>query len=537
MDYLAFIQELRDAHGDTIEILSDKLVAWLTTAGTTTFELSSGDFTIQNLPNIEAGNFTVEAGANISVNAPVKLYNDGGTVKAKELAESTTVESAIASGTVEGVYYSSTFDRLLIVYNDGAEAVKARIGTIASDGTISFGAESTIRSAGTSISYVKISKMNGSQFVVTVIDDGTVCLIGGEFTDASTLSLGVELDATLSDVVNYKIASDETDKLALVTIHDDTSANYTLESRIYDFTTATLAIAMTVGSDDVIYTSADYGNDLIWDDSAFDLCYNSTDDVFHSLYSYGDVSGYITYLMHVQIDPDGTLSTPNAIYTLTSPTTSVAGYWFPRGLFWDEGNEQLLVYLPTVDVLNTTYSIYAMRAEIISDDANAVRLTYLHSYKPTEIGTYFRPNTFVPYYDAIRGETYVIYKPYGVTSAFLLKYNAQLNDDRYIESVTYNSSANPTSGITKTVDNLVFGAGTKIYSYSFDERNLFVGCAIETETTGDDVDICLRGHKSTVFVGLIPGSVYYLQKNLSISTSKNEYPVGIALSTTSMQIF
>lgn len=537
MDWTTLISELRDAHSDTIEILSDKLVAWLTTAGSTTFELSSGDFTIQNLPNIEAGNFTVEAGANISVNAPVKLYNDGGTVKAKELAESTTVESAIASGSVEGVYYSSTFDRILLVYNDGLEAIKARIGTIASNGTIAFGAESTIRTIGTSISYVKISKMNGSQFVVTVIDDGNVFLIGGEFTDASTLSLGVELDATLTNVKNYKISSDESDKLALVTIHDDGAANYTLESRIYDFTTATLAIAMTVGSDDVIYTSADYGNDFIFNDSAFDLCYNSTDDVFHSLYSYGDVSDYITYLMHVQIDPDGTLSTPNAIYTLTSPITSVAGYWFPRGLFWDAGNEQLLAYLATVDVLNTTYSIYAMRAEIISDDANAVRLTYLHSYKPTEIGTYFRPNTFIPYYDAIKGETYVIYKPYGVTSAFLLKYNAQLNGDRYIESITYNSSANPTSGITKTVDNLVFGAGTKAYTFSFDERSLFVGCAIETETAGDDVDICLRGHKSSMFVGLIPGAVYYLQKNLTISTLKNSYPVGIALSSTSMQIF
>ncbi len=92
MDYTQFVNELKNSHSDTIEILSDKLVAWLTTAGSTTFELSSGDFTIQNLPNIEAGNFTVEAGANISVNAPVKLYDDGGTVKAKALVESKIVE-------------------------------------------------------------------------------------------------------------------------------------------------------------------------------------------------------------------------------------------------------------------------------------------------------------------------------------------------------------------------------------------------------------------------------------------------------------
>ncbi len=100
IDYAQFINELKTAHSDLIEILSAKLKNWVTTSGTTTFNLSSGDVTVQNIPDIDNQNFIVKAGEVLTLNKVVKLQNDGSSVA--EAIEITHIDDAYAGVVTNG---------------------------------------------------------------------------------------------------------------------------------------------------------------------------------------------------------------------------------------------------------------------------------------------------------------------------------------------------------------------------------------------------------------------------------------------------
>jgi len=528
------VQVIEDAHADTLEILANKLTEWITGNTAVTFNLTTGNFTVDSLPQIQAGTTTVVAGENLSANTPVKLVDDSGTTKAYALDEEGFVESSMSSGDIIAVYYSSTYDRILAIYDGGSEDIQGRIGTVNANGTITFGAETEIRATGTSISDIKIMKISGDEFVVAVIDDEETILRGGKFSDASTLSLGVECSTGTANVKAHRVATDESSLISLVTISDDGSANYTLDSEIFQFTTGTSAIAGVAGSDNNIYTSADYGNDFIFNDSAFDICYNSDDGVFHCLYSYIDDSETDSFLMHCQIAAsDGTLSTPNQIYTISSSI----GWWFPNGMKWDTGNSQLLTFLAVPNSSSGTFSIYLQRCVITSNNAIPLDLTYISAYLPNP--AFPDVYRFIPYFDLSRGEAYVLYSHYNISKSYLVQINVEYGNDRLMNITNYNDTKYAGYDITKTDSVLVFGsyASNKAYVHILDERPNFIGVVTETKSLGQNVTLCPIGYKASSFSSLTTGSTYYLQSDLSITTTKSAHPIGKALSSTTLQLF
>jgi hypothetical protein len=538
MDYTQFVNELKNSHSDTIEILSDKLVAWLTTAGATTFNLSSGDFTIQNLPNIEAGNFTVKAGANISVNAPVKLYDDGGTVKAKELAESEIIEStALGLSDSEGYFYSSTYGTFLHIVHDATD-VTGKIGTIATDGTITYGASFPIYS-GTVLgnisltrNSVRITSMGANDFVISILDDGNIILIGGTFSNANTVVLGAEFDTTKTLVVDYTIASNGSDTLHLLF---ETSTSNELFSELYDYTQLTNSLVMIVGSDLTMSASTIVS-------ATFKNCYDNNNDMFHSIYS--NIDATYEYIYHASVNV-----TTGAIQTSGSELTKNVRdkiHRCPSNLFYNDVNKTLVMLSTTtnLETLPGKVTMEIINISIQSDDVQIINIDkILDPFSGDALNDVLFSSSL---FDSDRNMIIMNYTGLNIANmdkSFFVEIDLSTNPSilRRFELYRYEDGVSTWCGydILKTDKYYIFKpyGEEKIFTCNFEERSFLAGVAIEAKLSGEDVTVALKSQFANSFVGLVVGKTYYLQKDMTVSTTKNEYPLGIAVSSTKLKLF
>jgi hypothetical protein len=529
MNYTQFVNELKNSHSDTIEILSDKLIAWLTTAGTTTFNLSSGDFTIQNVPNITLGKYTVEAGENITQNAPVRLYNDGGTIKAKALIESEIVDSNVADLlATDDFYYCSTYDRFLHLDSDGvANVLTAKIGTVASDGTITYGAVIPIYT-GVDLYPVntKLVSMGSEDFVIAILEDDNVIFIGGKFTNASTIVLGAEVDTSKTLVTNFSLASNGSDIVNLVF---QTSSADELFSELYEYSNVDSSLVMIVSSDKTVSASTIINN-------SFRNCYDITNDVFHCIYS--NIDATYEYMLHCSIDSlTGVLQ--QASHELSKVVRDKIHYC-PSGLFYDVRTNNLILLSSTsyVDLNYTDLDLF--RIEILLDDVMMINQNKilnasmrLHLDESSIISVYF---------DESRNVLVFNYSGYESDKSVLVE--VALNDVpelKRFETYRFESGVSGYCGksIIKTLNHYIFKPllEAKIYSCNVEERDSYIGIANETKLSGADILVSLSGDTIATFAGLNVGSTYYLQKDMTLSTVKSNYPVGKAITTTSLRLF
>lgn len=539
MDYTQFVNELKNSHSDTIEILSAKLVNWLTTAGTTTFELSSGDFTIQNLPNIEAGNFTVEASETINQNDPVKFINDGGTVKAKKLLESEIVEST-ASGLSEseGFFYSSTYDRFLHIEHD-LTTVTGKIGTVADDGTITYGSLIPIYSGGTNLgnisftrNSVRIISMGDNNFVISILDDNNIILIGGNFSNASTILLGSELDTSKTLVTDYSISSNGLDTIHLIF---QTSASNLLYSEIYTYTPATNALVMMVDSDNTMSASS-----IV--DASFKNCYDADNDMFHSIYS--NIDATYEYLYHASVDvTNGDIQTSGC--ELTKNVRDKI-HRCPSNLFYNEISKQLVMLSTTtnLEVLPGKVEMEIINISIQSDDVQIINIDKI--LDPFSGGALNDVLFSASLFDSERNMLVMSYTGLNIGNSdksFFVEIDMSTNPSllKRFELYIYEDGVSNFCGydIIKTSKHYIFKpyGEEKIFSCNFEERHNFIGIAIETKTAGNDITIALRSQFAGGFAGLTPGRIYYLQKDMTVSDTFSEYKLGIAVSSTTLKLF
>lgn len=529
MDYIAFVTLLKNAHDDVIEILSAKLVSWLTTAGTTTFNLSSGDVTLQNIPNITLGKYTVKAGENISQNAPVRFYNDGGTIKAKALIESEIVDSNVADLlAVDSMYYCSTYDRFLHLDSNGlTNTLTAKIGTVASDGTITYGAVIPIYT-GVSITptSTRLVSMGTEDFVIAILEDDNVIFIGGKFTNASTIVLGSEVDTSKTLVTDFSLASNGSNIVNLVF---QTSTADNLFSELYEYSNVDSSLVMVVGSNKTVSASS-----II--DHTFGNCYDITNDMFHCIYS--NIDATYEYMKHCSINSlTGVLQ--QASHELSKVLRDKIHYC-PSGLFYDVRTNNLILLSSTsyVDLNYTDLDLF--RIEVLIDDVMMINQNKilnasmrLHLDESSIIATYFDElrNVLVFNYSGAEGDKSVFVE-------------IALNDVpelKRFETYRFESGFSGYCGksIIKTLNHYIFKTlpETKIYSCNVEERDSFIGIANETKLSGADILVSLSGDTISTFAGLNVGSTYYLQKDMTLSTVKSNYPIGKAITTTSLRLF
>jgi len=521
MDYNAFITELRNAHGDTIEILSDKLRNWVSTAGQTTFNLSSGDFTVDNIPSVLAGDFKAEAGENITINTPVKIYDDGGTVKARMLKES-QLESTVTAFSSGSAIYNSTYDKVLVAYQTSGDGVFLRIGTIASDGSMTFESEVTVTTDATAsfLPGPMLLTMNGGFVLVYNIDDN-IKIIGGKFTSATTLSLGAELDLSLSDVNYIVTASDLVDKVNVIYSKTD----FTLNSTVIDFNSTTLIVAKVAGSDQTIQGTT--GSDGVLS-TAFSVGYNASDSLFHCLFTYGDGAGEFS-LKHRYISLAGVLQgTADNIFTLSGSV----GWWFPRAVFYDSGNDQIIAFVGALSSAGN--NMFLMRFTNDSGSLAVATQTNLFTYEDSGSSPY-PPKTFSSFYLSSESKIFTNYR--NTLGANLITTSLELGNDIVESFEMYDLGGTASRAITVADSFLFLSTAGKAFTKGLEERTSFAGVAIESKTTGNDVSICLSGSRASTFIGLTIGARYYLQKDLSISTTKTSYLIGIAISATTLKLF
>lgn len=529
MDYAQFVNELKNSHSDTIEILSDKLVAWLTTAGTTTFELSSGDVTLQNVPNISLGKYTVSAGENISVNAPVRFYNDGGTIKAKSLKESVVVESSCTDlSAVDQLYYCSTYDRVLHLNSDGStNEIIAKIGTIASDGTISYGASIPIYSGTTLYPMAtKVVSMGADNFVITILEDDNLILLGGKFSNASTIVLGSELDTSKSLVTGFSVSSNESNTVNLVF---STSTADLLFSELYTYSNVDYSLVLVVDSNKTISAST-----IIAD--SYRNCFDSVNERFHCLYSNRDET--YEYLRYCSID-----STIGTLFPATdelSKTVLTKIHYFPSGLFYDPRTNNLILLSSTEYVDLNYVDLDVIRIDILDDDIMLINTNKI--LNPSLRVTSGMPTLLNSYFDIGRNLLVFNYSGYNSDkSAFVEVLLSDVPQLKRFEVYRFDS------GVTSYCGNSIIKAGNfyvfkpileeKIFSCNVDERDLYIGFANETKTSGNNILISISGDTISTFSELNVGSTYFLQKDMTISEVFSNNPIGKAVSTTSLRLF
>lgn len=534
MDYISFVNLLKDAHADTCEILSAKLVSWLTTAGTTTFELSSGSITLQNVPNITLGKYTVEAGENIAQNAPVRFYNDGGTIKAKALLESEIVDSNVADLlAMDDFYYCSTYDRFLHLDSDGvANVLTAKIGVVASDGTITYGAVIPIYT-GVNLYPVntRLVSMGSEDFVIAILEDDNVIFIGGKFTNATTIVLGSEVDTSKTLVTDFSLASNGSDTINLIF---STSTSDLIYSELYSYSDVDSSLVFVDNSNKTVSASASVVADAV--EGSFKNCFDLTNDMFHCIYS--NIDEAYEYMRHCSIN-----STTGALQQASHELSKVLRskiHYCPSGLFYDVRTNNLILLSSTshVDLNYTDLDLF--RIEVLLDD---VMMINQNKVLNASMRLHLDDNAIISaYFDEPRNVLVFNYSGYESDKSVFVE--IALNDVpelKRFETYRFESGVSGYCGksIIKTLNHYIFKTlfETKIYSCNVEERDSYIGIANETKLSGADILVSLSGDTIATFAGLNVGSTYYLQKDMTLSTVKSNYPIGKAITTTSLRLF
>ena len=139
--------------------------------------------------------------------------------------------------------------------------------------------------------------------------------------------------------------------------------------------------------------------------------------------------------------------------------------------------------------------------------------------------------------------TFIVYHPSGIVPGNI---DSQ-NQIEFGSNIPYNSSYisssyNAGTTISPTLSAFVYSSGSiaKGYGIVYSQQTMgkVVGILQESGSAGQSKPVALFGDISKVHSGLVPGSTYYYNINTGngLTTTKNDYPAGMAISQTELKI-
>ena len=528
MDWSTVIQEVIDAHDDTIEILSAKLVAWISGSSAVTFNLTSGDYTIDSVSQIVAGTTTVVAGENLAKNDLVRLELDGSDVKAYKLIEQAVKSNSAGVGNVQGVYYSSTFDRFVILYTNGASTtVDSMIGSIAEDGTITFGSAVNLVTGATGVSDIRALDVGGTKFMLSWLDGADLQVQYWYFSDASTLAnVGSVLSLTSSgDVLGYRAEHGNATECVLYGIDNGATYIEPLSSVLIEDSSGASVVA---GSLQTIYSGSG-----ILNVSTFNVGYNRDEGEFHVLYNHFVTPDYIE--QHVAIDEaTGAHDVDEVMYT-----TTTANLKYPKLISYDSESSQLVV-LYVVYASSVEY-LYLSKYQIVDNELLPLNAVYLKSYFPIstsgsspQLGNAYMESVF----DKNTGLIYVKFRDASTRSLMMI---VDIDKERVINTIEYDSSASPfTYQIGLSANHVIMGSAASTNAYVIPKMNekMIAGITIELKTAGNDITLALSGSRIASLTATYEvGKTYYVQPDMTLGNRVSMTPFGKAIGIHTIQIF
>ena len=529
MDYLQFISELKNAHSDTIEIIGEKLRQFVSTPGSTTFNLSTGDHTVPNIPNVIAGTQEFTASGTIAKGDPLRVFDDDGVMKVRKINEAGVITSTMTSQPV-ATYYNPENNRLLYLIRPNESTIQGRICSIGTEGQLTeIGSAFDVITGATAIvdptestedrQIVTVEPI-GDCFVVGVLDGTTLRLRGGKFTDENTCAFGTAV--TVSSVLEYDLSSNNDDKLGMIIKASDT---YRARYQVFDFDANTYAIS---GG-----TLADLSGDSITEDRhrAINISYESgSSPGFHFLYN-------------VQVSDDSILRHRKFATSLQSSTdlitlVDVAGSsssWHPVYSFHD-GTKLVSIICSYLGSFPFTLGL-----NVVNINTEGI----VSIIRTVQIGTHARRGQGPRSISAGLGADGYVYLYHDFsTGGDNNLWRGRISVDFGAEAILSSRLLTNRKPITTrmTVDSSLaiywpYESSTQnIYRWNFDRRPNFMGIAMDDKTNGQTVDVALVGSMCGAFTGLFVGAVYYIQSDMTIGLQKTPFRIGVAISPTTIKL-
>jgi len=533
VNYAEFLETLNEVHEDASEIIS-KLEDFCTDAiGDVTFELSSGSTTISNLAKIQSnayGSASRTAYDTLAQGDPITMYNDAGTAKAKKMVAgswkaSTEIETGIVA--LFDMVYDEDNSEVIAIFEDSANNLDIASGSIsASTNLITWNSSVNISTTpkydipvqgivctgdgseeAIALFYVKDS--DGKLYYRMVDNDGS-----GSMTPGTETLL---VDQTMRD---FHVSYDATNnKIYIGYTYLDT--NIYLAGNVLTVNGGTLSLS--AGTPFAIANVTVSGDNNIANPRC---CFNPNLGASGSIcYAWSYTLNGLpddTYVQTAKYDLNST--TLGAVQILISSDT----YPYYFGDFkYDNDNDiaKLIIYersrfyLADIAYTETLNSLTNMQL-IHNNGADIQRALLFNSI----------------YLDITNAKMYVIHQQNtSGTYTTCFEYNLTGKEAVLVSYYHYTDDGNNFFGHGSiTVDTngkIVFGFQADAAVKVPDERHKFVGFAEASITTGN-AGLCSRiGSTTSAFSGLTIGKKYYLKEDLSLTTSPNPFPVGIAMDT------
>jgi len=539
INWASAIQQIIDAHADLLETTSE-LQKWVTgsSGGTAissvTFDFSDGTSSVVNtIPEIVAnasGSQTITAGENLSTGDRVKIYNDGGTAKVKKLVASSfgSASQYNTTSSSNAIAYDSDNGVGVVFYCESIAAgdVEAKIFSITS--SITYGSAQTVNTTTGIHTQTAVFHCSGDTTAGTIlflyIDSGDESKIKYKIgtSDGTTITMGSEGDvgsSTTSGISTYVAKYDSTNNMILISAWDNSGFDLILKYGTVDGSTKSISWGtdQTILNDITTSASITEGFALALDEATGTayVGYSDSSDDFY-------IRRYTTY--------NGVISakTPTQLYVLGSD------YSFNTLDFqYDSANDQLILFtgwkFSTVGSLMTFHIRYDTSTESAFELARNTLGAYDTGLFDTRRGGIDLDNNKIFYYAG------------NLSAAPLYVYEYDLDFTIVTTNSfhVYNEILIPTKNCSiAVVDNLVFFSfKTDLASKYLDERENFAGIIQSNVTSGNDATVSiLAGGISTANSGLTIGQKYYLQTDTSIGTTKNKFPVGIALDAGNLRL-
>ena len=321
--------------------------------------------------------------------------------------------------------------------------------------------------------------------------------------------------------------SDTPTGLCVYTSNVESSLYKEIHTIVFDKTGITVADAtvVTFGSGDGVSPNHNIGG-----------AYDSDNSNFHIFYS-AQESGDITFYDSV-VNSSNSFEATNTLYEISGTGALwhiVKGEYIPS---------EKKIYIVVGSSAGTTVTSGLL--SLVALDVMQAFPEYV-TQSSYDLITYYQPSSDTAYpdinsvMDIKNGKVYCLTKSLtSATHLVLIVYDmiekrVIFSSDIGAGGVTYLESAISVSDEFLFYDAHRTGHYDDITKRLLDYRKKVIGFSMENAISGDTFNVATTG---SIFVtsGLIGGDVYYLAYDGSFTRERNEYPIGIALSTTELKL-
>lgn len=454
---------------------------------------------------------SAELAEALSLGAPVRVYDDEGTLKCRKPKSGTISETNLVTGTVNDISACPIAPGKFVVGYEDSSVLHVAVATIsADDSTISFGTPVSVDTNNTSPGARNICKLAEDKFVITYTDNGDTKIeaVAGTVS-GTTISLGskVDIDSAGSYNGGPSVCQIEEDKFAVI---------YSPSATTIEMVVCTVSgTVITVGAAQSVATVASRYQDG-------ERVIKVAEGKVVCIYLDNDTSDTAKAKAATISGTTATFGSEATLLTTSSISTGSLD-----ALAWEEDKGVISVE----DVTQTEASIVVFGVEGTSIEVGSVIEAEDGDIGRTALEKFSDGRGYFFYEDKDDSDSlkYKTFEISGLTATMFAGGTIKSSDINYL------GTAFDDEGRLLVVYEETSSSDLKGYAF-IETRPYVVGLLSEAGSATDEKDLHFLGNILPGFSSLVPGRAQYIDESGDLTDQDTGFPIARNISTTQVVI-